>query len=122
MAYSSVAHSIARATAMLTSMNETAPLCPFGQPTERSKTFENIVSRFFIGDVQPWLVALRQRKEVLLAPVQQLEATYRVMHRAAVAEVFHEVGIQKGQRQDEPLQGAYVIQVQDADQNDRDAG
>lgn len=73
MAYSSVAHNIARATAMLTSMNETAPLCPFGQRTQRSETFENIVSRFFIGDVQPWLVALRQRKEVLLAPVQQLE-------------------------------------------------
>ena len=73
MAYSSVAHNIARATAMLTSMNETLPLCPFGQPTERSKAFENVVSRFFIGDVQPWLVALRQRKEVLLAPVQQLE-------------------------------------------------
>ena len=77
MAYSIVARDISRATAMLISMNETAPLCPFGQETERSKAFDNIVSRFFVGDIQPWLVALRQRKELLLAPVNQLERPLR---------------------------------------------
>ena len=73
MAYSIVSQDIARATGMLMRMSDTAPLCPFGQHTERSRTLENIVSRFFVGDIQPWLVALRQRKELLLAPVQQLE-------------------------------------------------
>ena len=73
MAFSIVARDMARATAMLIKMNETAPLCPLGQLTERSKAFENIVSRFFVGDIQPWLVALRQRRELLLPPVQQLE-------------------------------------------------
>ena len=77
MAYSIVARDMARATAMLMSMNETAPLCPFGQETERSRAFETIVSRFFVGDIQPWLVALRQRKELLLEPVHQLERPLR---------------------------------------------
>ena len=77
MAYSIVSRDMARATAMLMDMNETAPLCPFGQETERSRAFDNIVSRFFVGDIQPWLVALRQRKELLLAPVKQLEKLLR---------------------------------------------
>ena len=77
MAYSIVSRDMARATAMLMDMNETAPLCPFGQETERSRAFDNIVSRFFVGDIQPWLVALRQRKELLLAPVQKLEQPLR---------------------------------------------
>ena len=77
MAYSIVSRDMTRATAMLMDMNETAPLCPFGQETQRSRAFDNIVSRFFVGDIQPWLVALRQRKELLLAPVQQLEQPLR---------------------------------------------
>jgi len=77
MAYSIVSRDMARATAMLMDMNETAPLCPFGRETERSRAFDNIVSRFFVGDIQPWLVALRQRKELLMAPVRQLEQPLR---------------------------------------------
>ena len=73
MAYSIVSQDIARATEMLMRMSDMAPLCPYAQHTERSRTLENIVSRFFVRDIQPWLVALRQRKELLLAPVQQLE-------------------------------------------------
>ena len=73
LAYSVASRDIARATQMLLIMSQTAPLCPYGQPTKRSRIFENIVSRFFVGDVQPWLVALRRRKEVLMTPVETLE-------------------------------------------------
>jgi len=34
---------------------------------------EQVVARFFVGTVQPWLVQLRQRTELLLAPVTDLE-------------------------------------------------
>ena len=32
-----------------------------------------MVARFLVGGVQPWLVTLRQRKELLLPPIKKLE-------------------------------------------------
>ena len=31
------------------------------------------MARFLVGGVQPWLVTLRQRKELLLPPIKKLE-------------------------------------------------
>lgn len=73
LAYHRVAQDLGRANAMLAETEDTSPLCPYGKPTERSKTLERVVSRFFVGNVQPWLVALRQRKEMLLGPIRELE-------------------------------------------------
>ena len=62
-----------RATELLQGTQSTAPLCPYGQPTDRSRALEQVVTRFLIGGVQPWLVTLRQRKELLLPPIKKLE-------------------------------------------------
>jgi hypothetical protein len=73
LAYHRVAQDLDRANQMLTQSVAIAPLCPYGKPTERSRALERIVASFFVGDVQPWLVAIRQRKELLLEPIQALE-------------------------------------------------
>ena len=62
-----------RANTLLARTQSIAPLCPYGNPTDRSKALEQVVARFFVGTVQPWLVQLRQRTELLLAPVRALE-------------------------------------------------
>ena len=73
-AHSLVSRELARANTLLARTLSAAPLCPFGNPTDRSKALEQVVSRFFVGAVQPWLVQLRQRTELLMEPVKNLEA------------------------------------------------
>ena len=73
-AHSRVSLELARADTLLARTRSEAPLCPFGNPTDRSKALEQVVARFFVGDLQPWLVQLRQRTELLLEPVKNLEA------------------------------------------------
>ena len=73
-AHSLVSRELERANTLLARTQSTAPLCPFGNPTDRSKALEQVVARFFVGAVQPWLVQLRQRTELLLEPVKNLEA------------------------------------------------
>jgi hypothetical protein len=50
------------------------PLCPFGQPTERSRRAETVVSKFFAGDVQRWSAQVNQRFHDILPLVEALEA------------------------------------------------
>ena len=71
--HSQVSRILERANTLLSRTQSTAPLCPYGNPTDRSKALEQVVARFFVGAVQPWLVQLRQRTELLLAPVTDLE-------------------------------------------------
>ena len=73
MAYSQVQRTLDRATQLISQVTGAATLCPYGQPTERSRAVEQIVAKYFAGGVQPWLVALRQRQELLLPPIQSLE-------------------------------------------------
>ena len=92
-AHSLVSRELERANTLLASTLSTAPLCPFGNPTDRSRAMEQVVARFFVGAVQPWLVQLRQRTELLLAPVTNLEAPLSAalspQYRAWVAERDH---------------------------------
>lgn len=69
-----VAQQLTRANNLLTRANREKPLCPFGRQTDRSRAVEAVVQRFFVGEVQPWLVQLRQRKELLSASIAALEA------------------------------------------------
>ncbi len=62
-----------RINTILKKAHEDKPLCPYGLPTERSKTFQRIVERFFIRGIQPWLVRIRQRRDLLMEPARQLE-------------------------------------------------
>jgi len=77
MTHDEVQRALQRATQLITQAAETASLCPYGQPTDRSRAFERIVAKYFAGRVQPWLVKLRQRKELVLPPIQALEETLR---------------------------------------------
>ena len=92
-AHSLVSRELERANRLLASTLSTAPLCPFGTPTDRSRAIEQVVARFFVGAVQPWLVQLRQRGELLLAPVTSLEAPLSAalspQYRAWVVERDH---------------------------------
>ena len=72
-AHSLVSRELERANTLLARTQTAAPLCPFGNPTDRSKALEQVVARFFVGALQPWLVQLRQRTELLLGPVTDLE-------------------------------------------------
>ena len=65
-----------RVNAILEKAKEDKPFCPFGLPTERSKTFQRIVERFFIRGIQPWLVKIRQRRDLLMGPVRKLEQKF----------------------------------------------
>lgn len=69
-----VARDLARANQLLEAARVAAPLCPYGQPTARSNALNRVVTQFFVGQVQPWLVKLRQRKEALHPPIKALEA------------------------------------------------
>ena len=62
-----------RANKMLTNLPHAAPLCPYGHPTQRSKALQRVVERFFVGNLQPWLTALRRRWEMLKPAIEQLE-------------------------------------------------
>lgn len=73
MAHSQIQRSFLRATKLIKQSAEAATLCPYGRPTDQSRAFERIVSKYFAGGVQPWLVELRQRQELLLPPIQALE-------------------------------------------------
>ena len=92
-AHSLVSRELERANTLLTRTQSTAPLCPYGNPTDRSKALEQVVARFFVGAVQPWLVQLRQRSELLIGPVTALEtplsAALSPQYRAWVAERDH---------------------------------
>jgi hypothetical protein len=92
-AHSLVSRELERANTLLTRTQSTAPLCPYGYPTDRSKALEQVVARFFVGAVQPWLVQLRRRSELLIGPVTALEtplsAALSPQYRAWVAERDH---------------------------------
>jgi hypothetical protein len=92
-AHSLASRELERANTLLAAAQATAPLCPFGNHTDRSKSLEQVVARFFVGAVQPWLVRLRQRAELLLAPVTNLEAPLSAalspQYRAWVMERDH---------------------------------
>ena len=92
-AHSLVSRELERANTLLTRTQSTAPLCPYGNPTDRSKALEQVVARFFVGAVQPWLVQLRQRSELLIGPITALEtplsAALSPQYRAWVAERDH---------------------------------
>jgi hypothetical protein len=92
-AHSLASRELERANTLLAAAQATAPLCPFGNHTDRSKSLEQVVARFFVGAVQPWLVRLRQRAELLLAPVTNLEAplsaAFSPQYRAWVIERDH---------------------------------
>ena len=73
LATSHLVWALERANTLLATTQSERPLCPFGQATERSRALERVVQQFFVGRVQPWVVSLRRRAELLQTPTQRLE-------------------------------------------------
>ena len=73
LATSQLVWALERANALLTKTQSERPLCPFGQPTERSRALKRVVQQFFVANVQPWVVSLRRRAELIHEPTQRLE-------------------------------------------------
>lgn len=73
LSMSQVTTELARANDLLMRTREEKPLCPYGKETARARAVKAVVERFFVGELQPWLVKLRQRKELLAGPVTALE-------------------------------------------------
>ena len=49
------------------------PLCYGGQASPESRIVDNVVRKYFVGEVQPWSVDLVQRQQQLIEPVTRLE-------------------------------------------------
>ena len=73
LATSQLVWALEGANALLTKTQSERPLCPFGQPTERSRALRRVVQQFFVANVQPWVVSLRRRAELIHEPTQRLE-------------------------------------------------
>lgn len=76
LATSQLVWALEGANALLTKTQSERPLCPFGQPTERSETLKRVVQQFFVTNVQPWVVSLRRRAELIHEPTQRLETVF----------------------------------------------
>ena len=50
-----------------------SPLCFGGVPSREGEIVNNVVRKFFAGEVQPWSVRLQRRRRQLMAPVEELE-------------------------------------------------
>ena len=73
LATSQLVWALESANALLRKTQSERPLCPFGQPTERSKALRRVVQQFFVANVQPWVVSLRRRAELIHEPTERLE-------------------------------------------------
>jgi hypothetical protein len=73
LATSQLVWALESANALLKKTQSERPFCPFGQPTERSKALKRVVQQFFVANVQPWVVSLRRRAELILEPTERLE-------------------------------------------------
>ena len=48
-------------------------LCFGGTPSPEARIFETVVRKYFIGEVQPWAVALARRRQLLREPLAAME-------------------------------------------------
>lgn len=64
---------LARADHSIITASSTRGLCPFQTPTAESKAFENVVAKYFAGEVQGWSALLSQRWHDLDLAVHNLE-------------------------------------------------
>ncbi|MDG2460462.1 MAG: DUF3080 family protein [Luminiphilus sp.] len=105
-----ISRDLGRANQMLDEARAQAPFCPYGAPTERSKILERTVQRFFINTLQPWLVKIRRRKELLLSSTQQLDAPFE----SALDAGYRRWSVQRDRTLERPatLIREHVLQIQ----------
>ena len=113
--------SLAGATPTVRRRIDAPALCFGGTPSPEARIFETVVRRYFIGEVQPWAVALARRRQLLREPLAALEgaledvtpAAYRAWrvqrdtlldssidaprrHALAIAELLETCGLRPG--------------------------
>ncbi len=72
-AWKLLADELGRGTELLQNRLAERPLCYKGQPSQQADILLNVIQQKFINVIQPWAVALSQRRYELLPPVEQLE-------------------------------------------------
>lgn len=53
---------------------DSGDLCTAGLQPKEAVILRTVVTRFFVGEVQPWSAAINQRAHALLPPIRQLES------------------------------------------------
>jgi hypothetical protein len=67
--------SLTAATAAVRERLDGSALCFDNRPSEVGRILDNVVRKYFVGEVQPWSVALARRENRLLAPLLALESS-----------------------------------------------
>jgi len=69
---------------------EEAPICIGKTPSPEGKIVDNVVRKYFIGEVQPWSVQVARRRGEIMPPVLALELNLRNTMPAAYQAWSHE--------------------------------
>jgi Protein of unknown function (DUF3080) len=64
---------LASANQLLQQRLAQGPLCSPGRRPAASDILENVIRKYFIGDIQPWSAAVGRRYHELLSPIAELE-------------------------------------------------
>ncbi len=64
---------LAGAASALQDRVEGSPVCLDNRPSPEGRIVDNVVRKFFIGEVQPWSVQVARRRTELISPVLALE-------------------------------------------------
>ncbi len=84
-AWSQQQHYLGSATEVAKARIARVPLCFNGRASPEGRVLDNVVRRYFIGEVQPWLVAIRRESEPLMLAQQGLEQRLRSVMPAGYA-------------------------------------
>ncbi len=74
---------LAAAAPALEERRQTAPICFGNTASPAGRVVDNVVRQFFVGEVQPWSVALARRRAELMPPVLALESSLVAVMPAA---------------------------------------
>ncbi len=66
---------LAAAAPALQERLEPAPICFSNSPSPEGRIVDNVIRKFFIGEVQPWSVQVARRRGDLMPPVLSLETS-----------------------------------------------
>ena len=80
----------AAATPAIQQRLEGAPICIGKTPSPEGKIVDNVVRKYFIGEVQPWSVQVARRRGEIMPPVLALELNLRNTMPAAYQAWSHE--------------------------------
>ncbi len=109
-AWKLLADELGRGTGLLNNRLAEQPLCYKEQPNQRADILLNVVQQQFIAGIQPWAVALSQRRYQLLPAVVKLEQTLQQAEPASYHQWRQQRDKQFSAAFDAPKQHVAAIQ------------